>query len=110
MTASAEVTTAEVNDVVRVPSAAVRGRGDTGTVTVIKNGKQTATAVGVGLRGDSFTEITSGLTAGEQIVISTSSGSFTGGGTGTNSGTGNIPGGGLGGGGLGGGGFGPPGG
>jgi macrolide-specific efflux system membrane fusion protein len=108
MTASAVVTTAQANDALRVPTAAVRGRGTTGTVTVIKNGKQTPQAVGVGLRGDSFAEITSGLTAGEKIVVSTSSGSFTGGPTGgaTGGGTG---GGGLGGG-LGGGGFGPPGG
>jgi HlyD family secretion protein len=106
MTATATVTTAERDNAVRVPTAAVTGRNATGRVTVIKNGKQTPTIVGVGLRGDTFTEITSGLTVGQQIVVSTSSGSFTGGGTRT--GTGGVGGvGGVGGtGGFGGGGTG----
>jgi len=106
MTATATVTTAERDNAIRVPTAAVTGRNATGRVTVIKNGKQTPTIVGVGLRGDTYTEITSGLTVGQEIVVSTSTGSFTGGGTRTGTGTGTGGLGGTGTGGIGGGGTG----
>ena len=66
-TANVQVTTGSKADVLRVPSTAVHNvQGDTGTV--LKGGVQTK--VGVGLRGDQYTEITSGLTEGDQVARS----------------------------------------
>ncbi|MFZ0379742.1 MAG: hypothetical protein WAL38_18080, partial [Solirubrobacteraceae bacterium] len=79
------------------------------TVNVLKNGKTVPTQVVVGLRGDSRTQIISGLAAGDQVVVmitlpSLSSTATTGSGTGTLGGAGAL--GGAGGfGGAGGGGF-----
>ena len=111
MTASVEVITAEVNDALHVPTAAVRGQGDTGTVTVVKNGgRQETVTVAVGLRGDESVQIKSGLREGQEVVVSSTTGAAGGGGGGQfPGGGGGLGGGGLGGGGLGGGG-GPPGG
>jgi HlyD family secretion protein len=65
--ANVKITTGSKADVLRVPSTAVHNvQGDTGTV--LKNGVQTR--VGVGLRGDQYTEITSGLTEGDQVARS----------------------------------------
>ncbi|MEO3748871.1 HlyD family efflux transporter periplasmic adaptor subunit [Plantactinospora sp. B5E13] len=100
------VTVGQAANVVYVNSAAVTSAGNRHTVTVMENGQRTVRAVEVGLEGDNTTEITSGLTAGEQVLIDTPSNS-------SNQGT--SPGGGFPGGGAGpGGGFpgggGPPGG
>ncbi len=106
MSASASVITGQASGV-NLPNAAVTGTGSLATVNVLKNGQTVPTQVVVGLRGDSRTQIVSGLSAGQQVAItitlpSLSSTSTTGG-----SGTGTLGGGRLGGaGGLGGGGFG----
>jgi HlyD family secretion protein len=61
------VTTGAQTGVLRVPSTAVHDVA--GTVgTVLRNGVQVA--VGVGLRGDQYTEITSGLAAGDRVTRS----------------------------------------
>ena len=98
MSASASVVTGQASGVT-VPNAAVTGSGSLGTVNLMKNGKEVSQQVVVGLRGDSRTQIISGVSAGDQLVITialpslaTSTGS-----SGTGSGT-------LGGGTLGGGG------
>jgi macrolide-specific efflux system membrane fusion protein len=70
MSATASVITSQAQGV-NVPNAAVTGSGSLGTVTVMHNGKQTTQQVVVGLRGDSRTQIVSGLTAGDQVVIKT---------------------------------------
>jgi len=100
---------------VTVPNQAISGGAATGTVTVLKNGRDTTQPVVVGLRGASRTQIISGVTAGEQLVVtitlpslgtstSTSTGSGTlGGGTGLFGGGGGFFGRGGGGGGGGGG-------
>jgi HlyD family secretion protein len=65
--ATVTVTTGSKMNVLRVPSTAVHNvAGASGTV--LKNGVQVS--VGVGLRGDQYTEITSGLPAGDQVVRS----------------------------------------
>lgn len=99
MSASASVITGQASGVT-VPNAAVTGSGSLGTVNLMKNGKEVSQQVVVGLRGDSRTEIISGVNSGDQLVItialpslSTSTGS---------SGSGTLGGGTLGGGGLGG--------
>ncbi|GID91861.1 efflux RND transporter periplasmic adaptor subunit [Amorphoplanes digitatis] len=65
--AAVRVTTGSATDVLRVPSTAVHDvAGDTGTV--LRGGAPVT--VGVGLRGDQYTEITSGLTEGEAVARS----------------------------------------
>ncbi|WP_144123218.1 efflux RND transporter periplasmic adaptor subunit [Catellatospora sichuanensis] len=96
-TVSLSVTVDEVADAVYVPAAAVRTAGGRTTVLVVKDGVQETRAVEIGLKGDAYTVIVSGVTVGEQVVLAT-----------VTSGTGNqqqFPGGGPGGG-LTGGGFG----
>jgi membrane fusion protein, macrolide-specific efflux system len=72
MTASVTVTVNRREGVVNLTSAAVRGTGSTGTVTVVSGKVQTTKTVGVGLRGDTTTEITSGLNLGETVVLPSS--------------------------------------
>ena len=75
MTASVEVITAEVDDALHVPTAAVRGQGDTGTVTVVKKGgRQETVTVAVGLRGDESVQIKSGLHEGQEVVVTSTTG------------------------------------
>jgi multidrug efflux pump subunit AcrA (membrane-fusion protein) len=109
MSASAAVITGQAQGVT-VPNQAVTGSGSLGTVNVLQNGKTVAQQVIVGLRGDTRTQIVSGLNSGQQLVVtivlpalSTQSSSTTPS-TGTLGGGGRFGGGGLGGGGLGGGG------
>jgi macrolide-specific efflux system membrane fusion protein len=88
------VTVGQVENAVYVNSAALTSVGSRHTVTVMENGQQVTRTVEIGLQGDQATEITSGLTAGEQVVIrttATTSNSSTGGGF---PGGGGIPGGG----------------
>ncbi|MEU8000526.1 efflux RND transporter periplasmic adaptor subunit [Catellatospora sp. NPDC049111] len=108
-TVSLSVTVDEVADAVYVPAAAVRTAGGRTTVTVVKDGVQETRAVEIGLKGDAYTVVVSGVSVGEQVVLATVTsgtgnqqqfpgggpGGFTGGGFGGN--TGNRPGGGGGG-------------
>jgi multidrug efflux pump subunit AcrA (membrane-fusion protein) len=104
-TTTVAVTVAEADNVLRVPSAAVRSAGGVHLVQLVVNGATQARAVQVGVQGDQFTEITSGLNAGDEIVASLATG------TTANNGVPGFPGGGgFGGGGFGGGGFGGTGG
>ncbi|MEV5746228.1 efflux RND transporter periplasmic adaptor subunit [Actinoallomurus sp. NPDC052308] len=65
------VTTASAADVLHVPSSAVRTAAN-GTSTVrVRQGDRTVTrTVKVGVRGDTYVEITSGLSKGERVVTS----------------------------------------
>jgi multidrug efflux pump subunit AcrA (membrane-fusion protein) len=68
--ANVTVTTAAAAGVLYVPTSAVRDVHDgTGTVTVRTDGHDTARTVKIGLRGDQYTEVTSGVAEGEQVVI-----------------------------------------
>jgi macrolide-specific efflux system membrane fusion protein len=98
-TVSVSVTTGSKENVVLVNAAAITTVGNRHTVTVVAGGVQEIRSVEIGLEGDSATEVTSGLTAGEQVVVKTTSTS-TGGGA--QQGGGGFPGGGsgFGGGGL----------
>jgi hypothetical protein len=64
MSATADIVTAETSGIT-VPTQALTGT----TVTVVQNGKQTARTVTTGLTGDSTTQIVSGLSAGDQVVV-----------------------------------------
>jgi macrolide-specific efflux system membrane fusion protein len=61
------VTTASASNVLAVPTAAVTTVAGISTVEIV--GQTTRTRVGVGVTGDTFTEITSGLQAGENVVL-----------------------------------------
>ena len=111
MSASVAVITGQAQGVT-LPNNAVSGAGSIGTVQLMKNGKAVSQQVVVGLRGDSRTQIISGLSAGQEVSVTTtlpalgqSQSLSTGSGSGTLGG-GGFPGagGGLGGGGGGGGG------
>jgi HlyD family secretion protein len=69
--AAVRVTTGSATGALRVPSTAVHDvAGATGTVMTTANGVNSPVKVGVGLRGDQYTQITSGLVAGDRVVRS----------------------------------------
>jgi multidrug efflux pump subunit AcrA (membrane-fusion protein) len=70
MSASASVIVGQAQGVT-VPNNAVTGTGSLATVTVLDNGRKTTKQVAVGLRGDTRTQIISGLSAGDQLVVTT---------------------------------------
>jgi len=70
MTATITVVTASKSGVIAIPSAAITTKGGTNTVTVSQNGQSTSRTVTIGLKGDGSTEIASGLSAGDQVVMS----------------------------------------
>ena len=89
MSATVTVTTASVDNVLRVPATALQGSATAGyTVQVMgSNDNTTTTSVTVGLVTTSFAEIKSGLTSGETVVtgtVSTRTGTTTTGGGGVN--------------------------
>ena len=95
------ITASSMADALYVPTAAVTTANGTSTVKVVASGKTSTKTVTLGIIGDTGTEIKSGLTAGQIVVIGTVAANGTGtNGTGTNgtgtNGTGTI---GLGGGG-----------
>ncbi|ETK30794.1 efflux RND transporter periplasmic adaptor subunit [Microbispora sp. ATCC PTA-5024] len=68
--ASVSVLTGEASDALYVPAQAVRTAGDgTTTVTVRSGGGQVRRTVKVGVRGDRYVEILSGLSDGDQVVL-----------------------------------------
>ncbi|MGI5154303.1 efflux RND transporter periplasmic adaptor subunit [Microbispora sp. CA-102843] len=67
-TATVQVTVGKADDVLTVASSAVTTAGGQTTVTVLENGKQVVKRVEVGLKGDTTTEIKSGLQEGDQVV------------------------------------------
>jgi macrolide-specific efflux system membrane fusion protein len=70
MSATATVTVAQTSGV-NIPNSAVSGEAGLGTVTVEQNGSRHQQQVVIGLKGDSRTQIVSGLASGDQIVVTT---------------------------------------
>jgi membrane fusion protein, macrolide-specific efflux system len=68
-TGTVQVTTSRADDVLYAPTAAVRTVGGRSTVTVMQDGKPVVRAVRTGAEGDQGTEITSGLSEGDQLLI-----------------------------------------
>lgn len=98
-TVSVSVVTGSVANALFVNAAALTTVGTRHTVTVLANGQQEVRPVEIGLVGDTATQITSGVTAGEQVVLKiTATTTTTGGGQGF--GGGGFTGGGATGGGL----------
>ena len=80
-TVTVDITYAQVEDVVQVPSFAVTTTNGTSTVTVsTDDGKKETRTVTTGLTSGGMVEITSGLEAGEQVVIDVRPGDGAGGG------------------------------
>jgi len=69
MTASCEFLVDEAKDVVYLPSRAVRGTDQGYVVTMWKGTELAEVPVKVGLVGDDRTEITEGLSAGDEVVV-----------------------------------------
>jgi membrane fusion protein, macrolide-specific efflux system len=67
--AQAEITTEQITDAVLVPSAAVHGTGRDAAVTVLDQGEPVSRPVTVGVTSGGRTQITQGLTSGEQVVL-----------------------------------------
>jgi macrolide-specific efflux system membrane fusion protein len=93
MSATVTVTTAAVDNVLRVPATALQGSATAGYDVLVMNGSSTtAIPVTVGLVTSSYAEIQSGLTSGQTVVtgtITTRTGTTTtGGGVNVNSLTG----------------------
>jgi hypothetical protein len=68
MTATADIVTAQSAGLV-VPTQALRN----GSVTVTKDGKRTTKRVETGVAGDSTTQVVSGLSAGDQVIVTSTS-------------------------------------
>jgi multidrug efflux pump subunit AcrA (membrane-fusion protein) len=69
MTVDASIIVAELLDNVRLPRTLVRPRSDgTAVVELWQNGQRVEREVTVGLRGDVFTVIESGLQPGDEVV------------------------------------------
>ncbi|MGW6932135.1 efflux RND transporter periplasmic adaptor subunit [Lentzea sp. NPDC054927] len=67
--ASVEVTVSSAANVLAVPAAAVQTVSGASSVQVMENGAETRKTVEIGVRGDQYVEIKSGLTAGEEVVL-----------------------------------------
>jgi hypothetical protein len=67
--ASVSITVGQVDGVLTVPSSAVKTVGSQSSVQVLTNGVPTTTAVTLGAIGNDLTQIVSGITAGQQVVI-----------------------------------------
>jgi macrolide-specific efflux system membrane fusion protein len=74
---TAVVTIAEAQNVLRIPSTALHTAGGKGTVTVQVNGKNEDREVEAGITGGGYVEIKSGLNAGDQVVITTTTSNST---------------------------------
>jgi multidrug efflux pump subunit AcrA (membrane-fusion protein) len=68
MTASADIVTSQSTGLT-IPTQALRGS----TVTLVAGATQTPTRVQTGVAGDSMTEITSGLKAGDKVLVTSTS-------------------------------------
>ena len=68
-TADLTITNGQSEGVLQVPTAAITTVGNNHTVTVQRDGQNVIVPVGVGLTGATTTEITSGLTAGDVVVL-----------------------------------------
>lgn len=73
MTADVTITTASATNVLAVPAAAIRGVNGNYSVLVMNEGTPQAHPVTVGLMTSALVEIKSGLNAGDEVVIGTSS-------------------------------------
>ena len=70
MTASADVVVTELHDVLQIPNSAIERAGGASYVTVVlPDGTERRTAIQTGQAGDTTTEITAGLRAGDRVLL-----------------------------------------
>jgi hypothetical protein len=67
--AQVAITLAQVSDAVTVPTSAIEGTGAATFVTVLEAGKPVRVRVVVGAAGPVLTQVSSGLTVGEQVIL-----------------------------------------
>jgi HlyD family secretion protein len=67
--AQVAITLAKASNAVAVPTSAIHSIGSISFVTVVQAGKPVAVRVVVGATGPVLTQLTSGLTVGEQVVL-----------------------------------------
>jgi HlyD family secretion protein len=67
--ASVAIVTREVTDVLAVPNSAVHAAGGVSFVSTLRAGQASVRRVTVGAVGDVLTEVTSGLTPGDTVVL-----------------------------------------
>jgi hypothetical protein len=63
------VTAATAKSVLTVPTSALHNTASTHTVDVLKNGQSVPTTVKIGASGNQVTEITSGLSKGDVVIL-----------------------------------------
>jgi macrolide-specific efflux system membrane fusion protein len=71
MTVSVSIITDMAQDVLAVPSSAVKSAAGRKYVQILQNGQPVDVTVEVGMSNDSYTEITSGLTEGQEVITAT---------------------------------------
>ena len=67
--ADVSIVTSQAEAAVAVPNSAVRSLGQTRLVSVMHGGKAVTTTVQVGAVGTTMTQITSGVAAGQRVVL-----------------------------------------
>lgn len=67
--ATVEIITASVGDAISVPSSAIHSIGTLKTVNVFENGASNSKRVTTGAVGPTYTQITDGLTVGQQVIL-----------------------------------------
>lgn len=75
MSVTANIIVATKDNALLVPSTAVQSQGTESVVRVLVNGQEQTVPVTTGLSSDTETEITSGLTEGQEVVTGTAAGS-----------------------------------
>lgn len=71
MAANANIILETKSDVLLIPSTAIQTQAGQSYVRVLRNGQEQQIPVEVGLSGDTQTEITSGLSEGDEVIIGT---------------------------------------
>lgn len=74
MTGTIVIQTARKDNVLKVPTGAITTANGEATVRVMKNGEISTVTVTTGIASDTETEITEGLTEGQEVVIGTTGG------------------------------------
>jgi len=102
-TANLDIATGEVRNVVAVPTSAVQTLATRSYVETLTNGMPTRKVIKIGMVGNTYTQVLSGLTPGESVVLADYAEAVPSSNTDTLGGAGGFGGGGFGGGSFGGG-------
>jgi HlyD family secretion protein len=71
LTANANIVVQQKENVLLVPNRAIKVTRNQRTVQVMENGQLVETQIQTGMSNDQYTEVTNGLTEGEQVAITT---------------------------------------